>query len=281
MHVNYWQEIKSNSIGRLGLAILVITVCAAVAAPLITTYNPAQQTPDFFQPPSGRHLLGTNDVGQDIFTQLLYGARVSLLVAASVAILSTCISVFAGAAAGFCGGIFEKAIMRIVDTLLVIPPMLIVIIVAGYIQPGLESLVLLLSLLSWPGGARIIRSQTLVLKEKAHVRAARTFGAGPVYILARHIIPDLGPVIAANLIQSARRAVFMEAGLSFLGVTDPVTISWGKMLSHALKYVYLDVWKWWLLPVGISLSLTVMGFAFVGYAMEEAMDPRLRRVRHA
>ncbi|WP_418791880.1 ABC transporter permease [Phosphitispora sp. TUW77] len=281
MHINYWQEIKSNNIGRLGLIFLIIIVSAAVFSPLFFPFDPAGQSQASFQPPSGEHWLGTNDVGQDIFSQLLYGARTSLLAAVLVAFLSTVISAFIGATAGYQGGIYEKVVMRLVDAFLVIPPMLLIIIIAAYVQPGLWQLILLLSLLSWPGGARIIRSQTLVLKEKTHVWASKTFGASMVHILTRHIIPDLGPVLAAVMIQSARRAVFMEAGLSFLGVMDPMTISWGKMLYHSMKYVYLDVWQWWLLPVGILLSLTVMSFTFIGYSLEEAMDPRLRRGRHA
>ncbi len=281
MHIKYWQEIKSNNLGRLGLLLLTLVVGAAVMAPVLSSFNPTEQTVNAFQPPSREHRLGTNDVGQDIFAGLLYGARTSLLVAITVAFFSTAISTVVGATAGFLGGFYEKVAMRVVDALLVIPPMLVVIIIAAYVQPSLWYLILLLSLLTWPGGARVIRSQTLVLKEKAHVRAARTFGAGPAYILVRHIIPDLGPILMSNLVQGARRAVFMEAGLSFLGVTDPTTISWGKMLYHALKYVYLDVWQWWLIPIGVSLSVTVMAFTFIGYALEEAMDPRLRRGRHA
>lgn len=281
MHINYWQEIKSKNIGRLGLFLLAVMVTAAVISPVFFSSEPAGQPQASFQPPSSEHWLGTDDIGQDIFLHLLYGARTSLLVAVSVAFLSTFISAFIGATAGYWGGAYEKVVMRMIDALLVIPPLILIIIIAAYVQPGLWQLILLLSLLGWPGGARIIRSQTLILKEKTHIRASRTFGAGMMHILTRHIIPDLAPVLVAVIIQSARRAVFMEAGLSFLGVTDPMTVSWGKMLYHAMKYVYLDVWQWWLLPVGVALSLTVISFAFIGYSLEEAMDPRLRRGRHA
>ena len=281
MHINYWQEIKTNSLGRIGMLLLVLVVGAALLAPVLAPFAPFIQTPDSLEPPSGLHLLGTNDVGQDILSRLLYGARTSFVTAVAVAFAATALSLAAGAAAGLIGGHFEKLVMRLVDALLVIPPMLVVIIAAAYIQPGMVHLVLLLSLLGWPAGARIIRAQTLALKEKIHVRASRTFGAGPLFILKRHIIPDLGPVLTAIFIRGARRAVFMEAGLSFLGVTDPMTVSWGKMLYHSLKYVYLDVWQWWLLPVGMALSLTVMSFTLIGYSLEEAMDPRLRREKHA
>jgi len=281
MHINYWKEIRSNNLGKAGLLLLALVIMTALFAPLFSSFNPLEQSADSFRPPSGKHWLGTNDVGQDIFAQMAYGARTSLAVAVTVALLSTAAGAFMGVTSALLGGIYEKTVMRAVDALLVIPPMLPVIIIAAYIQPGIWSLAALLSLLIWPVSARIIRAQTLVLKEKAHVRAARTFGGGTLYLMFRHIIPDLGPILTAGIVQGARRAVFMEAGLSFLGVTDPMTVSWGKMLYQSLRFVYLDAWQWWLLPVAYSLAVTVMAFTFIGYALEEAINPRLRRSRHA
>lgn len=122
----------------------------------------------------------------------------------------------------------------------------------------------------------MIRAQTLTLKERMHVSASKTFGAGPSHLLLRHIIPDLGPILVATMIQDARRAVFMEAGLSFLGISDPSVMSWGKMMQYARVFTYLEVWKWWLLPTGIALSITLIGLSFIGFALESALDPRLR-----
>ncbi|TEB16754.1 Oligopeptide transport system permease protein OppC [Pelotomaculum sp. FP] len=282
MHINYWQEIKQDSLGRGGVALIVLVVAMGVLAPLLTSYQPSCYAGPVFSPPSLRHWLGTNDVGQDIWTHLLYGARTSLAVGCGVGLLSIILSIVAGGTAALCGGLYDRILMRLVDALIIIPPVIVVILAAAYLRPNTMLLVILLSALLWPGGARVVRAQTLSLKEKMSVSAARTFGASWSHLLLRHIVPDLGPVLVAVIIQDIRRAVFMEAGLSFLGVSDPSMVSWGKMMQQALKFIYLDVWKWWLLPAGLSLAVTVTGFTFTGFALEKSLNPRLRReVKHA
>ncbi|HPZ43080.1 MAG TPA: ABC transporter permease [Bacillota bacterium] len=277
MHVNYWREVHTSGPGRIGLGLLLLVAIAAVLAPLLTSYQPAAYTGAPFMAPSAQHWLGTNDVGQDIWTRLLYGARTSLAVGGGVALLSLCLSVMVGCSSALLGGLYDRLMMRLVDALIVIPPVIVAILAAAYLRPNTVLLIVLLSLFLWPGGARVVRAQTLSLKERMPVYAARTFGAGQLHLLFNHIIPDLGPILIALMIQDARRAVFMEAGLSFLGICDPTVVSWGKMMQHALKFVYLDVWRWWLLPTGFALSLTVMGFTFTGFALETALNPRLRK----
>ncbi|TFH47925.1 MAG: ABC transporter permease, partial [Methanothrix sp.] len=208
---------------------------------------------------------------------LLYGARTSLLVAVAVALLSASLSVLVGATAALAGGLFERVCMRIVDAVISLPTIIVMILVAAYIRPSLPLLILLISAFSWPGGARIVRSCVLSLKEKMHINAARTFGADKRHIVFTHIIPDLSPIISALMMQDARRAVFMEAGLAFLGVSDPMVISWGKMMHQALAFTYLDVWQWWLVPTGLALSATLIGISFLSISLETAMDPRLRK----
>ena len=166
--------------------------------------------------------------------------------------------------------------MRLVDALIVIPAVIVLILVSAYLEPNVWTLIIMLSLLGWPGGARMVRAQSLSLKERVHVSAARCFGASRPYIMYRHIIPDLSPILVVDFIYSMRRAIFMAAGLAFLGIADPDTVSWGMMMREALDFSYLDVWVWWLLPAGIALSLTIIAITFVGHALEPAMDPRLR-----
>lgn len=282
MHINFFQEVKSDFMGRTGLAILLCLLALALLAPLMTHYRPEDYTGLIFQPPSARHWLGTNDVGQDVWTQLLYGARSSLLTGTGAAALAVLFSLLVGGSAALLGGVYDRVLMRMVDALLIIPPIIVVILVAAYLKPNLILLIIIISSFLWPAGARIVRSQTLTLKESMHVTAARSFGGGWVYVLKRHLVPEMGPVLTAIIIQSARRAVFMEAGLSFLGISDPALISWGKMMQNALQFTYLDVWKWWLLPPGFALSLTIMGFTFTGTALETVLNPRLRKeVHHA
>lgn len=276
MHVNYWQEIKENRLGRVGLWLFLLLPLLAALAPFLTPYPPEARVGAAFSPPSTQHWLGTNDIGQDIWSCLLYGARTSLVVGCGAALLAGIISVLVGTSSALAGGLYDSLCMRVVDAFLVIPPVLVAILVGAYLKPNLLTLIVLLAVFLWPGGARIIRAEALSLKEKKSVAAARTFGAGSFYIMARHIVPDLGPVLLAVMIQDARRAIFMEAGLSFLGVCDPTLLSWGKMMQQALKFTYLEVWKWWLLPPGIALSLTVTALTLIGYALEGVLNPRLR-----
>jgi peptide/nickel transport system permease protein len=284
MHINYWREVTHSTMGTIGLSILGFMLVLAVFAPLLTPYDPFENTDSqAFSPPSKDHLLGTNDARQDIWTRLLYGARTSILVGCGVALLSGSLSLLVGGTCAIFGGNYDRFWMRVVDAMIAIPSIIIIILVAAYLQPNVLLMIILISVLTWPGGARVLRAQTLSLKERQHVSAARTFGAGWFHILYRHILPDLGPVLIAIMIQDARRAVFMEAGLSFLGITDPSVISWGKMMQYARVFTYLEVWKWWLLPTGFALSLTLIGLGFMGFALETAMDPRLKekKIREA
>lgn len=280
MHIDLGHEIRHDRMALLGILVLALIMLMAIFAPLLTPYSPTEYTGRIFIPPSNDHLLGTDSMGQDIWTRLLFGARTSLLVAASVALLATTFSVLIGASSALAGGLYERFWMRIVDVMISLPTIIVMILIAAYFRPSLPLLILLISAFSWPGGARIVRSQVLTLKERMHIYAARTFGADQRHILKNHIVPDISPIIASMMIQDARRAVFMEAGLAFLGVSDPLIISWGKMMHQALAFTYLDVWKWWLLPTGILLSLTLVSLSFLGVSLEAAMDPRLCRHEH-
>ncbi len=276
MHIDVKKEIKRSNIGRAGLSLLLLVVVIAVLAPLLSSYDPVQQSAGSLLSPSGSHWLGTNHVGQDIWSQLIYGARTSLLVGFSVGIISLLLGILFGVSAALVGGLYDKIVMRIVDALIVIPMVIVVILVAAYIKPDLPVLILLLSVLSWQGGARVIRAQTLSLKESGHVNVSRTFGASRLYVAWRHIIPDLGPILLVEFIYGVRRAVFIEAGLAFLGIGDPMLISWGMMMRDAMSFSYLNVWQWWLVPAGVALSLTIIGLTFVSHAAESVLDPRLR-----
>jgi peptide/nickel transport system permease protein len=276
MHIDPLRDISHNPIAMEGLAMLSLIVLMAALAPVLSAYPPDRYTGQIFSHPSADHLLGTDSMGQDIWSRLLYGARTSLAVAATVAVLTNSLSIFIGASSALLGGSYERFWMRAVDAMTAIPTVIILILAGAYIQPSLLILILMLSVLSWPEGARVIRSQVLSLKEREHINASRTFGASWRHILRNHIVPELGPLITALMIQDARRAVFMEASMAFLGISDPLVISWGKMMQQALDFTYLDVWKWWLLPTGLALSMTLVGLTFLGFALESAIDPRLR-----
>ncbi|MFW6456778.1 MAG: ABC transporter permease [Planctomycetota bacterium] len=274
MHISYGKKVLQSGIGRAGLIILSTLLLLAVIGPWISA-DPMQQTEDVLQAPSTRHFSGTDDVGHDVWARLVMGARTSLLVATGAGLLSTVLSAAVGISSGWTGGLYDRFSMRLVDAVLVMPTILVLILLSAFIQPTLFGLIVLISGLQWAGGARVLRAQTLTLKERPHVRAAQSFGAGPLHILARHIVPDLGPLLIVSFIHRARRAVFMEAGLAFIGIVAPSVISWGMMIRNALGFYYTSAWTWWLLPPGICLSLMILSFLFIGYALETIMEPRL------
>jgi len=276
MHIDLKKELKSSGMGRIGIIFVLSVIALALLAPLITRYSPLEHSSTALISPSMIHWLGTNHVGQDIWSQLLYGARTSLVVGLGAGILSLLLSIFFGVSAALIGGIYDRAVMRIVDTIIIIPMIVVIILAAAYIKPDLLVLIILISLMSWPAGSRIIRAQSLSIKQKEHISASRTFGGGRIYIALRHIMPDLAPIMLVEFIYGVRRAVFMEAGLAFLGIGDPMLVSWGSMMHDALRFSYLNVWQWWLLPAGAALSITIIGLTFISHAAESVIDPRLR-----
>ncbi len=281
MHINYWAEINKDKFGRSGLIMVALLAITALLAPWLAPYNPFEYVAPPLSAPSWQHPLGTNDVGQDIFSELLYGTRTTLLISISAAAMSTLLSLILGLFAGIYRGILERVILRLVDVMLVIPVFLIALMVAAYVKPGTATLIILFSLLLWPPGTRIIWTRVLNIKNQEHFTSARQFGASPLYLIWRHLIPELYPLLTVSFIQAIRRAVFMEAGLAFLGVFDPVAKSWGLMLHYARDFIFTGSWKWWLLPPGLAVSFTISAFALVGYSLEAILDPRLRRQTYA
>jgi peptide/nickel transport system permease protein len=264
----------------IGVSILVILVVIAVLAPWLAPYDPRAITGDAFEPPSSLHLLGTNDAGADIFSGLIWGTRTTLVVAVGATALVLAIGVALGLTAGLRGGFLDTALMRLVDVFLALPALPLLIFIAALAGPSRSLSILLIGLFGWPQIARIVRSQTLSLRSRGFVETARGFGAGPVYVMRRHLIPALGPVIASNLVFVAGVAVSIEAGLAFIGLGDPSAVGWGTMLNRALEspQIYLgSLWLWWLLPAGLALTVAVLGFTFIGVGLEPRFNPRWRR----
>lgn len=274
MHIRYGRQFLRHRTSQAACVLLLVFAVAAIGGPLFSP-DPSAETPAVLQAPSKEHLLGTNDVGQDVWARLAAGSHTSLLVGLSVGLFSTILSVAAGVPAALRGGLYDRVMMRIVDAFLVMPTIVVAVLVSAFIQPGIWGLVALISLLHWQGGARILRAQTLSLKEEAHVDAAKTFGGGTWHLLWRHILPDLTPLLIVGFVQRARMAVLMEAGLAFIGITTSSMISWGTMIRHAMDFYHLPAWQWWLLPPGICLSLLIIAFVFIGHTLEHIMEPRL------
>lgn len=266
-------------LGRVGAAILVVLLVLAVFAPAFTRYDPLKPAglPD--QRPSSEHLLGTNDVGQDIFSQLLHGSRISLAIGALSATFAVAFGLAVALLAGYIRGTPDMVLMRLVDLTLAFPFIPLVLVLAAFLGRGLFTTVSVIAAVIWARPARILRSQVMRVSQYQHVTAARAMGATTRRILVRHILPRLVPLGAAQFVRAANIAVLLEASLAFLGLGDPGRISWGTMLFFANSHnaFLTQAWLWWILPPGLALTVAIVGFAFVGYALEERADPRLAR----
>lgn len=276
------RALRESPLLLVGAVIVVLLVAVALLAPWLAPYDPAAITGDAFEEPSSAHLLGTNDAGADIFSRLVWGTRTTLVVATAATGLVLGVGIAMGLTAGLRGGLADSLVMRVVDIFLALPVLPLLIFIAALAGPSLTVSILMIGLFAWPQTARIVRNQTLSLRARGYVDSARGFGAGPLHVMRRHLLPALGPVIAANLVFVAGLAITIEAGLSFIGLGDPAAVSWGADLNRALgdPQIYIgQLWLWWLLPPGLALTVTVLGLTFVGVALEPRFNPRWARAR--
>jgi peptide/nickel transport system ATP-binding protein/peptide/nickel transport system permease protein len=268
-------------IGAIGLIIVAALVLVAIFAPALAPYDPTERVGRPFATPSAEHPLGTNDIGQDLLSELIYGTRVSLtvgLVAATVALL---IGTTVGIIAGFYPRLLGSVLMRIVDIVLILPFLPLLIILAAYLGRSLLNTVLVIGILIWAGSARVIRSQVLSLTQRDYVVAARAMGARDLHIIVKHILPLTLLLAIGEFVQATAGAILLEASLSFLGLGDPLQKSWGSILYWAqVRGAFLTpAWQWWVLPPGLMIMAAALGFALIGFALEQRVNPRLRQAR--
>lgn len=223
-------------------------------------------------------LLGTDHHGRDLFSQLVYGTRISLYLGILVASLSVAIGLAVGLAAGYLGRIADELLMRITDVLLVLPGLPLLIVLVAVLGASLENLIILLGLLGWMGFARLVRSQVLSLKERPFVEAAKAIGAGRFHIIVRHILPNVMSLVYISLATSVPGAITSEAALAWLGFYDPVRMSWGRMLNAVFEANAITNW-WWVVPPGLFIAMLAASFILLGYALDEVLNPKLRMRR--
>ena len=269
---------SGTMLGRIGAVTLALFIFAAVFAPVLAPYDPTQRSAEPFAAPSLAHPLGANDVGQDILSELIYASRLSLTVGIVTACLATVLGVTVGILSGYLRGPVDGVLMRGVDVILSLPFLPLMIVLAAFLGQNTTNLILVIGLLIWARPARLIRSQVLSVRESGHVQAARAMGATHGYTMLRHILPRITPLVAAQFVRTANVSIMLEASLAFLGLSDPFQKSWGAILFYAnARSAFLaDAWLWWVLPPGLCIAAVVVSFAFLGYALEERVDPRLR-----
>jgi peptide/nickel transport system permease protein len=276
-----WGQYRHSRPGMVGLVVLILFVLMALAAPLLAdeaglsavnaTGNPAWASPSEFGP------LGTDKLGRSVWTQLVWGSRISLLVGLAATILATVIGMAVGVAAGFYGRHVGGVLMRITEWFLVIPFLPLAIVLAAVLGPSIENIILVIGITSWPSMARVVRAQVLTLKERLYVDRSRALGASQAHLMLRHILPSVSGLILANTTLTVPVAILSETTLAFLGFGDPTRPSWGKMLEEAFAAGALTRGAWWYyLPPGLAIMLVVLAFTLCGQALEEILDPRLR-----
>jgi len=220
-------------------------------------------------------LLGTDNIGEDLWSQLVYGSRISLAVGLLAAAIGVVLGLIVGLAAGFIGSTVDEVLMRFSDLLLVIPFLPLMMVLVSIMGAGIENLIIIIGFLGWMGFARVIRSQVLSLKERPFIEAARSVGAGRTHIIVRHVIPNVMPLVYVTLASSVPGAITLEASLAFLGFSDPTRMSWGRMLNGAFFTSGSLSW-WWVIIPGLCIALLAMAFILLGFALDEVMNPRLR-----
>lgn len=273
-----WLAVRRSPLGLLGLMLLTLIVVMAVGAPWIAPYDPTQIVGQPLEAPSAAHWLGTNDIGQDILSEIIYGARISLLIGVLSAAIAMFIGTGIGLMAGYYRGVVGALLMRLVDVVLVIPFLPLMVLLAAYLGQNLWNLIGVIGLLIWARSARVIRSQVLSLAERDYVMAAHAGGARDRHILIRHVLPGVFSLALAQFVLATSGSILLEAALSFLGLGDPTQKSWGTILYYAqARNAFLSgAWRWWVIPPGIMITVSVLGFALLGFALEEALNPRLK-----
>lgn len=269
-----WRRFRRSSSGVFGLVVVALLVLTAILAPLLAPFDPHSTSRAAFAPPfASGHFLGTDNLGRDILSQVIWGSRVSLLVGLAAAATATLIGVAVGALAGYLGGWFDELLMRVTEFFQVIPRFVLALIVVAFFGSGLLNLILVIGLLSWPQTARLVRSQYLSHKTLPYVDAGRALGMRNARLMFMQILPNvMGPVLVVASLDVAQ-AILLEASLGFFGLGDPNLTSWGGMLNSAQTFIRR---AWWMSVFpGIGITLAVLGFNLFGDGLTEAYDPRM------
>jgi peptide/nickel transport system permease protein len=276
------RRLLHRPMGVIGLGMLGVALLVAILAPFIAPYDPYESVrvtiDDIYQAPSTQHILGTDDGGNDVLSSIIYGARVSLLVGFSAAAIALLIGGVIGIVAGYRGGRIGGVLMRITDFFLVIPDLALQIVIVAIAGQSLTNIILVIGLLGWTTTARLVRSQTLSVRERKFVHRARAIGAGDLHILRRHVLPLVLPLMLANMVLVISLAILSESTLAFIGLGDPTVISWGQMLNFAFERGAVSAGAWWaLLPPGFAIVWVVLGTTLLGTALEDVLNPRMKR----
>jgi peptide/nickel transport system permease protein len=270
-------RIRGNEIGILGAALVGLLLLVALLAPWLATHDPERLSMTTrLRPPSSQFWFGTDEFGRDLYSRIVYGSRISLLVAATVILIATSVGVSLGAIGAYRGGRWDEGVMRLADVFMAFPDLVLAMALSAALGANLMSAVIAVSIVWWPTYARLIRGQILSLKQQAFVEAARALGASGGRIIARHLVPNTLSPLLVRITTDVGYAILYTASLGFLGLgAQEPTPEWGRMIATGRFYL-LDQWWYATLP-GLAIFLAVLGFTWLGDALRDWTDPRLRR----
>ena len=272
-------QVLTNKMALFGTVVLLLFILVALFGPLLVPFSVLEfgEVEDILNPPGPGHLLGTDDMGRDVLGYLVAGSRISLLVGSLATGISMVIGTIIGIVSGYSGKAVDNILMRITDFFLVIPWLPLMMVLAAILGTSIWNILLVIGVTSWAGTARVVRAQTLSVRERQFVERTVSIGAGSRHIMIRHILPNVFPLVFANTILSAAAAITSETTLSFLGLGDPAHASWGMMLHYAFETGATSTGAWWyFLPPGICVVAVVLAFTLMGYAFDEILNPKLK-----
>ena len=271
----------TNKMGRFGLMIFAVFAVLAIFAPFLRTVDPNATggCEDMLVPPNAQFWFGTDDLARDIWSQLIYGSRISLLVGFTAATIAVAVGTTVGVTAGFYGGKIGEVLMRLVDFFMMLPRLPLMIILAAVLGPNIWNIIFVVAIVSWTTTARVVRSQVLSLKERAFVEASRCVGAGDSLLMFGEIFPNVVPIIFAQAVLVVTTAIYSEAVLAFLGLGDPTTVSWGMMLHFAFESGVMSRTPNWIAPPVASIVVLIIGFTFLGTAVSDVLKPGYKEMK--
>ena len=271
----------THGMGRAGVVIFVILGIVVIFGPYMRTVDPIKTgvLQNILQPPSSQFWFGTDHLARDVWSQTIYGARIALLVGFTAAAVTTAFGTLVGLVSGYFGGKTDEVVMRIVDFFMMLPYLPLMIVFAAVLGPSIWNIILVIGITYWPFTARVIRSQVLSIKERAFVEASRSVGASDRLLIFSEIMPNVVPLMFAEAVLMVTWAIYAEAVLSFLGLGDPTTVSWGWIVNRAFNSGVIRDFLWWVIPPITCIAATILAFTFLGTAVSDIMKPGYREAR--
>ncbi len=274
------RQVFQNRMATIGVIIISFFLLMAIFGPIFMPFRTtdiASSRDAVFNPPSAEHWLGTDNLGRDVLAYLMSGARISLFVGIVATAISMVLGTLVGIVSGYCGGRTDNVLMRITDFFLVLPWLPFCMVLAAILGNSIWNIILVIGLTGWAGTARIIRAQTLSVREQQYVERTVSIGAGKAHVMLRHILPNVFPLVFSETILVISSSILTETSLAFLGLGDPTQPSWGMMLNDAYSTGAMTSGAWWyfILP-GLCVILVALGFTLIGYAFDEILNPKLR-----